>query len=166
MTIYDREDWEPRAFVVHDILEATDEEESLNLISQPELDLTRTAVVQVMPGTICSIAPGDQGDDRVEIISYEPDRVVLETEVSAGGWLILSDLYYPGWKAFIDGEQVPIQPTNHGLRGVCLPGGPHMVVFEFQPRILFYGLLLTGFALVVLVVYLAIWGIRRFTPTR
>lgn len=158
VTIYDRVDWEPQAFVVHDILEATDEKDSLHLISQPELDLTRTAVVQVMPGTKCSIAPGDQGNDRVDILSYKPDRVVLETEVTAGGWLVLSDLYYPGWKASIDGNQAPIQPTNHGLRGVCLPVGIHEVVFEFQPRILSYGFLLTGSALVVLIVALVIWG--------
>jgi hypothetical protein len=166
VTIYDREDWEPQAFVVHDILEATDENDSLELISQPELDLTKTAVIQVMPGAHCSIEPRDRGVNRVDILSYEPHRVVLETEAPASAWLILSDLYYPGWNAFIDGNQVPIQPTNHGLRGVCLPGGLHQVVFEFQPRILIYGILLTGLALAVLIVTLAIWGMRRFTPAR
>lgn len=157
VTIYEREDWEPRAFVVHDTLMASDEKESLEILSQPDLDLTRTAVIQVSSETNCHIEPGDSEDDRVEILSYEPDRVALEAEASTAGWLILNDLYYPGWKAFLDGDQVPIQPTNHGLRGVCLPVGVHEVVFEFQSQILFFGGLLTGLALVVLLVTVIIW---------
>jgi hypothetical protein len=161
VTIYEREDWEPRAFVVHEALLASDEVESLELISQPDLDLTNTAVIQMTPGTNCQIMPGDPEDDRVEILTYEPDRVVLEAEASTAGWLVLGDLYYPGWRAFLDGDQVPIQPTNHGLRGVCLPAGTHEVVFEFQPQILFYGSALTGLALLVLLVYLITWGRKR-----
>ncbi|MGD2048560.1 MAG: hypothetical protein PVH03_03655, partial [Chloroflexota bacterium] len=53
VTIYEREDWKPRAFVVHEALTASDEGESLKLISQPDLDLTRTAVIQVRTGANC-----------------------------------------------------------------------------------------------------------------
>jgi uncharacterized membrane protein YfhO len=161
VTIYEREDWKPRAFVVHEALTASDEGESLELISQPDLDLTRTAVIQVRTGANCHIEAGNAEDDRVEVLSYEPDRVVLEAEASTAGWLILSDLYYPGWRAFLNGDQVPIQPTNHGLRGICLPAGVHEVVFEFQPELLFYGALLTGLALAVLFASAIIWGRKQ-----
>jgi hypothetical protein len=119
----------PRAFIVHDVIGAADAVESLRLIGQPEIDFGVTAVVQTQPDTQCVIEPGEPGQDVVSITRYTPDEVVLQVEAQSTGWLVLADLYYPGWAAEVNGRSVPIQPTNYGLRGICVPEGSHEIRF-------------------------------------
>ena len=49
------------------------------------------------------------------------------------GLLVLSDLHYPGWKAEVDGRDVPIERVDYALRGVPLDAGNHLVVFRYEP---------------------------------
>ena len=161
--IYERIDAQSRAFIVYDVIAAENEAHSLHLIDDPALDFTRTAVVEVVPNTSCAIeTPPAGADAQVEILAYNPRQVVLKTDTPTTGWLVLSDLYYPGWTAAVSGSPAAIQPTNYGLRGVCVPAGTHEIVFDFEPDILNYGVAVTGAALIVLliaVVYL-IWANR------
>jgi hypothetical protein len=139
--IYEREDALPRSWFVYDVWAAADEQEALSLISTPELDFSKTAVVQVLPDTSCNIEAGSGG--TVQITHYGNEEIVVLANTEATGWLVLNDLYYPGWQATVDGETVPIQPTNYGLRGVCVPAGEHEVVFRFVPSVFWIGLALS-----------------------
>ncbi len=152
VTIYERSDSQPKGFIVHEILAAEDEEDSLRLMDNPDLDYTQTAVVQVVPATACRVSPGDQANDRVDLITYEPERVVFQVDAVSEGWLVLNDLYYPGWEASVSGKEAVIQPTNFGLRGVCIPAGKHEVIFQFKPVLFKYGAAFTGFGLLLLMV--------------
>ena len=64
----------------------------------------------------------------------------METASSSSAFLVLSDVYYPGWKATIDGKPTHIFKTNYILRGVQLPPGKHVVRFEFKPLSFHLGL--------------------------
>jgi len=68
-----------------------------------------------------------------EILEDRDHRVRIKAELTAPGYLVLSDTYYPGWTARVDGEAQPIVPVNVGFRGVALEPGQHEVVFEFWP---------------------------------
>lgn len=75
------------------------------------------------------------------------------TSVASGsrpGLLILADLFYPGWRAELDGQPVEILRVNYVLRGIALPPGEHRVVFRFAPTSLYTGLGMTLAGLVVL----------------
>ncbi|MBE2220678.1 MAG: YfhO family protein [Anaerolineae bacterium] len=150
VTIFEQVDALPRAFLVHDVIGAIDEEESLALISQPELDFRETAVVQVQPDSQCDIDSGVEADSHVEITAYEPEAVIIQVETDATGWLVLADMNYPGWKAKVNGRSVPIQATNYALRGICVPAGTHEVIFTFEPPLFFIGSLLSLTALFLL----------------
>jgi uncharacterized membrane protein YfhO len=63
-------------------------------------------------------------DDRV---------VVVHATAPRDAFLVLSDTYYPGWRASIDGVPVPLYRTNACIRGVALPAGTHEVRFAFEP---------------------------------
>jgi hypothetical protein len=169
VTIYERSDSQPRAFVVHQVAGALDAADSLQLMSDPALDFTQTAVVQVVAGTDCAVEPAGSTAAQVEISHYSPQRVVLQTTSSATGWLVLTDLYYPGWRTTVSGRPATIQPTNYGLRGICLAAGSHEVIFEFRPPLLTAGLLASGSGFLLLVgaiVSLAAghYRLRRGTP--
>ena len=57
--------------------------------------------------------------------------------------LFLADLAYPGWKAYVDGQETPIYRANYLFRSVFVPAGRHTVEFAYRPRSSRLGLLLT-----------------------
>lgn len=64
---------------------------------------------------------------------YEPNRVIVEVKNGPPGWLILSDVWYPGWRCQIDGEDVPVRRGNYLFRAVPVPARECRVVFTFSP---------------------------------
>jgi uncharacterized membrane protein YfhO len=54
-------------------------------------------------------------------------------DAPAGGWLVVRDLYWPGWKARVDGRPVPLLPADGVFRAVALPAGTHQVEFRYRP---------------------------------
>ncbi len=85
---------------------------------------------------------GDGG--TASITEYRPDDVGIKTRGS-GGLLVLTDQYYPGWQASIDGTPAPILRADTVFRAVCVPSGEHTVRFEFRPMALFVGMAISGF---------------------
>lgn len=84
-----------------------------------------------------SLPGGGGGDAR--LVVYEPDRVVVAVRATGPGLLVLADNWYPGWRAWLDGEQVPVVRTNHTFRGVYVTAGEHVVEFRFRPTALALG---------------------------
>ncbi|MDP8978966.1 MAG: YfhO family protein, partial [Acidobacteriota bacterium] len=79
----------------------------------------------------------------VRVIRYEPTLVELETDSATSAYLVTSEANYPGWHAWIDGEEEPIHYTNVAFRGLPVPPGMHKVTFRFAPPILTWSAFLT-----------------------
>ncbi|MEP7288415.1 MAG: YfhO family protein [Chloroflexota bacterium] len=92
----------------------------------------------------CPIASGS-----ANITEYRPNDVTIKTN-GGGGVLILSDQYYPGWNATIDGKPVDIYRADTVFRAVCVPAGDHTVRYEFRPLSLFMGIVVSAVGWVVL----------------
>ncbi len=91
------------------------------------------------------------GTGRIEVLNYGPNRAAFYAETSEPALLVLSDLLYPGWRATVDDEAVPLYTTNGLFRGVVVPAGAHRVEMRYAPQSLRRGLGLMGMALVVIV---------------
>ncbi len=74
-------------------------------------------------------APANWG--RATITLDEPERVELQIDAPADGWLFLVDTFMPGWSAALDGNPVPIHPGNLAFRAIPVPAGEHDVVFAY-----------------------------------
>jgi hypothetical protein len=74
-----------------------------------------------------------RGGEEARIISYEPERVVIEANLGSEGYLVLTDAYYPGWRAEVDGKKQPILRAYILFRAVYLPEGEHTVEFIYDP---------------------------------
>jgi len=83
-----------------------------------------------------------EGAGSVEIIEYRPNDIAIKTSGS-GGLLTLSDQFYPGWRATIDGFPTEIARADTVFRAVCVPPGDHIVHFEYRPMSLYVGLAMT-----------------------
>jgi type IV secretory pathway TrbD component len=87
---------------------------------------------------------------RAEIIGYSPNEVTVKVDIPSPQFLILSDSYYPGWKACIDGKRVEIYRANYILKAVYVGSGEHVVKFAFDPFSFKAGLAVSILALAVL----------------
>jgi len=70
----------------------------------------------------------------VRIVEALDEKVVLETNWSGPGWLILNDAYYPGWKASVNGEETEIYRANGLFRAIRVSGGEQRVEFAYSPK--------------------------------
>jgi uncharacterized membrane protein YfhO len=75
------------------------------------------------------------------LISWMPNRQVIQP--TGAGTLILSETWYPGWRAWVDGVEVPVERAGV-FRAVTLATGAREVVFEFQPLSVYVGMMLSG----------------------
>ena len=94
---------------------------------------------------------GDGSPGKVTPFEELPDRLVYQVQQSSPGWLLLSDSWYPGWQATVDGESRPILRANTLFRAVAIRPGDREVIFEYKPMSLWAGVLislLTGLSLI------------------
>lgn len=91
----------------------------------------------------------------VSVAGHGPNRLVIATDPSCSGLLVVSEVFYPGWEVYVDGRKSEILRTNFLFRGVVLPGGQRRVEFRFRPSSVYYGLAVSGAALVLILVYAA-----------
>jgi hypothetical protein len=75
---------------------------------------------------------GDTAGATVRITSYQPQRIELQTSNQQPGFLVLSETYYRGWEAWIDGRRAPVERVNYALRGLAVPAGEHRIEFVFR----------------------------------
>ena len=111
----------------------------------------------VLLSTSDSLPPnGTQQGRPAVVIEYRPNRVVLQLDGRAeGGFLVLSDVWFPGWVCRVDGVEVPVYRANHAFRGVVLPGGAKQAVFTFEPMSYRVGWWISTIALTLLVLAVA-----------
>ena len=89
--------------------------------------------------------------EKVEIKEYGLHEVRIEVNCLSDGFIVLSDSYYPGWKAEIDGRFSEIYRAYGFLRAVFIEKGEHTIVFKYRPSSLLIGGIISGFSLFLLV---------------
>jgi hypothetical protein len=97
--------------------------------------------------------------DASSITLDQPERVVVQTSASDRRVLVLTDSYYPGWHALVDGVEQPILPVNLLFRGIVLPPGRHVVDVAYHPASWPIGLGLSAVGAVIFVI--ALVGLSR-----
>ncbi len=82
--------------------------------------------------TISLPATGISPGTEARVTRYEPQRIEITTRNDQAGFLVLSEVYYRGWDAWVDGVKTPVERVNYTLRGIALPPGQHRVEFIFR----------------------------------
>jgi hypothetical protein len=156
--LYENRNVMPRAFAVPTSTLVADLPAALNYMVSPNFDPEREVVLFTPPQEHTPASNPTTFTSHVELIGYEPLQVTVEAETNQPGFLVLSDLYYPGWEATVDGQHVPIYQANGAVRAVPLSEGQHRVEFRFRPKPLRYGALISGFSALALVV---VWRLAK-----
>lgn len=146
-----REDYLPRAFIVHELRLVESAEAALETLLSPEFDPAQTAVVHSETPVDCPVQPLSDGSASAALLDYQPTKLTIQTTTPQPSWLIVNDTYYPGWEAWANGQKLIVHPTDYGLRGICLPAGDNLIVeMIFNPPILQIGGWVTATAVLIL----------------
>jgi len=127
----------PRAFFAESwaILDENETLEALALGSDP----ARVTILDSDPGLLSSWAlPGE-----AVLTEDGSESVVIRTENSEAGLLVLADTWYPRWRVTVDGEEAQLLRANYWQRAVAVPAGVHEVEFSFDSSDVGTGLLIS-----------------------
>jgi hypothetical protein len=138
-------DYLPRAYVVHQA-QILKDEEALELLADPGFDPLETVILEEEPDLALTDMP--PAGSTVSVGEYEPTRIVLEIEAAADGILVLSETYYPGWRAYVDGQGTKIYRADYALRAVSLEAGSHRVELVYDPLSFRVGFVISAIALI------------------
>lgn len=125
----------PKVKIIPDALFASDQAEALHLIKTVS-DFGRTVVIEDRTRQGNETLPAPQAvsaSNEVSVISFSFNELVVRARVSkaSGAWLYYADTYHPGWKAWMDGEEVPIYRANLAFKAIQLAPGTHTVCFRY-----------------------------------
>src|SRR5215216_246445 len=132
----------PRAWLVHSAQQVGSEGAALELLSSGEVDPRETALLQDEPPDKLA-QPEGASSDRASVVEYEANRMRLKTATTAPGLLVLSEVYYPAWKAYVDGRPVQVGLADGLLRSVEVPEGEHEVELRYESWPLWGGVALS-----------------------
>jgi hypothetical protein len=131
LNVYRNRQARPRAWLVHEAIAVANQEEAWDALHAPGFDPARTVVVE---GAAAALAPAT-GSERAEVISRGPNELVVEVEAAAPAYLVLSEVFYPGWRVSDDaGVERAIQRANYAFRAVAVQPGVTQLRFVYAPR--------------------------------
>jgi hypothetical protein len=125
----------PRAWLVAEA-ESADGETALRRVrgdeGAKEFDPRRTVLLEDAPAEMPPLPGGPAAPgSEARLISYEPAKIVVDTDAPTPTVLVLSELFYPGWEATLDGRPERIRLADFLLRGVAVPAGRHRVEMRY-----------------------------------
>lgn len=132
--IYENKSSFPHAFLAGDYILASNDLQIVKTLVNNKIDLRKTVVLEEDP----KISKGTELGSS-NILKYSPNEVKIETNTPVGRMLFLSDNFYPGWKATIDGKETKIYRADYTFRAVPVPSGKHIVKFIYEPFSFVFG---------------------------
>ena len=158
--VYENQDRLPRAFVAHNLTYVPDMTAAVRALATTEprfpdgaIRVTRfnprnDAIIESSPPATGGPRSCSGGSDSARITKYASEEVSIDVNSTCAGLLVLSDMYYPGWDATVNGRAATIHPTDVLLRGVPVTAGHSVVSFRYRPESFTLGLLLALASLV------------------
>jgi len=134
--------------------------EALEMIQSGQVDFQREVILEggnPTPEPNCDVVAG------VDIIveSEFSNKSILVINSPNPGYLVIADVWYPGWQSFVNGKLTPILKANYLFRAIPLPEGEHEVIIAFQPKWFYTGAAVSGFSLILLMILGFFWFVLK-----
>jgi hypothetical protein len=160
VNIYEVPFFVPRVFVAHQFEYASSREQATDRIYALGSEIVDKVILEEkIPDGYLHTGTYQDTDSSASIIEYGVNQVVIETESEKPGILVLTDVFYPGWKAYVDGRPTEVFRVDGLVRGVLIEEGRHTVVFSYFPDTFVAGLIAAVIAFAGSLILL-------FVPTR
>ncbi|MEW6617750.1 MAG: YfhO family protein [bacterium] len=158
--IIENKDVLPRAFIVHNSKLIKEKEAVLQELSSKEFNPEQYVILEEEVRSQKSEVRGQtkaKDTPKSKIIDYQPEKVTVKVALNKSGFLVLSDTYYPGWQAYVDGKKEKIYRAYHTFRAVPLEKGNHLVEFRYEPLSVKIGMFITGLTILCLIFFVIIY---------
>ncbi|HXF69756.1 MAG TPA: hypothetical protein VNK89_08105, partial [Thermoflexus sp.] len=136
-----------------------EEAEALRALQDAAFDPLRTVILD-RPWPMSEMSPPIL-PPRIQLTAWAPEALQLEVWTERPGFLVIGDVWYPGWRAWIDGRPAPVLRAYTALRAIPVPAGAHRIVVRYEPLSVRLGLALSSLALLLA---LATCWPRRWFP--
>lgn len=130
-----------RAWAVHEIVPIHSTGQGQAFIDE-HIDEMRSKALS-MEEPVPQLTGCPEAKDTVLVTKYAPSNVTISADMSCDGMVVLSDTFYPGWYATVDGRAAQIHEVDLALRGVPVSKGAHVIRFRYRPRSVYWGASLT-----------------------
>ena len=131
VSVYENSEAFDRALLAFDWIVQKEQEKVFERLLDPTFALSRVLILEKDPG----LRPKEilpMGD--VSYRKYSPRESILKTRANKDSLLFVSEVWYPGWEAFVDGNKTEILRANSTFRAVKVPEGEHEVGFIYDPK--------------------------------
>ncbi|PID56528.1 hypothetical protein CSB45_10900 [candidate division KSB3 bacterium] len=133
----------PRAYAVHKAYLAQSKDEAFSIMQHPSFHPYESVVIEEQPQTALSANATPSLQSMVEISHYQTRTIKMHATMAGDGFVVLSEKFYPGWKAYVDGHDTTIYKANYTLQAIALSKGEHEIIFRFEPVQYMLGLWIT-----------------------
>ena len=154
----------PRAFLVTEFQVINNDQEFAKAFNELTFDPRRTILLDRVPSRFLELKNLPNLSNlkaAVKVLTYENNRIVLEADTPEAAFLFMSEAYYPGWQAYVDGKREEILQANYVFRAVPLPPGSHKVEVVYQPLSFKVGLGITLATVFLLLISWTVSGRKR-----
>jgi hypothetical protein len=148
VTIYLNRNAYPRAYFADRAMGEDDPAKILKTVKARGFDGRRLALVEAWPAPAPALSP-PEASDEVHYTRRSLNDIALATSTRGSRFLVLSEMFYPGWRAHVDGREIPLYRANYLFRGLVVPAGRHEVTMRFRPPVALAGSIVTGLSLLV-----------------
>lgn len=158
--LYDNPSAYGAAWVVHETVVEPSQESVVKGLYANRFDPRRQAVIAAPLGV--PLAPRVEGaTEDVSFQRYDPSRLELTAHAVGAGLLVLSELYYPGWYATVNGKKASIYRVDGGLRAIAIPAGVSKVALRYAPHNIYAGAALSFVAFLGVGLAFVFGSVRR-----
>lgn len=144
-----------RAWIVPQAREVSSEQMVREMRSR-SFDPTRTVLVEKMQGKEKEGQPHRPARSSAAL-QDGPNQVTIRAVLDAPGYLVLADVWYPGWRASVDSEPAELLRANHAFRAVRLAAGEHTIEMTYRPTSVYVGggITLTSVAVLIVGIFIS-----------
>lgn len=153
----------PRVFVVYDGRVMADSMVTPFMMGG-SFNPARTVALEERPGLAVADTSYDAGW-TAGITAYSENAMTVDVTTPKNGYLVLSEVFYPGWRATIDGQSERVYRADWNLRAVPVPAGRHTVELRFSPDSFRTGSWISALSLSASLGALVMIRLRRRAPS-
>lgn len=167
--LYQNRNWMPRAFLVKNFKVLEGDQEFARAFIESDINYRETLLLESKPVGFLALnkkpaVPALRS--AVKIVKYENNRMVFDVSTPEAAFLFMSEAYYPGWKAYVDGKDEEILRANYLFRAIPVGPGSHRIEVVFEPLSFKVGLAVSLFTVFLLLAGWIIWARRKVSGAK
>jgi hypothetical protein len=152
-----------RAFIVNDYLYETDSQKIIDILEGEEFPIKEKIILEEELLFFDRSIDKNNQEFTSELVweEYNSNSYKILAKLNQPGFLFVSDQFYPGWKAYVNGRETLIYRANFVFRAVYLPSGEHEVIFSYEPKSFKIGLVLSTVSFIILIILFLYEKLRK-----